>query len=73
MVGTFVAEAKCNVPVIQITGPTNPLLVKPSTNNVISVQADIDCKNCYKKNCSHHSCMKNITADYIYSIIKDTK
>ena len=71
--GTLHLASTTNVPIIQIAGPTNPLLVKPLTNNVISVQADIDCKNCYKKNCSHHSCMKNITADYIYSIIKDTK
>ena len=71
--GTLHLASATNVPTIQIAGPTNPLLVKPSTNNVISVQADIDCKNCYQKNCSHHSCMKNITADYIYSIIKDTK
>lgn len=57
-------------PLIQITGPTNPLLVKPFGKNIISIQSEIECANCYKKYCSHHSCMLGISPSYINRLIK---
>jgi len=55
-------------PIIQITGPTDPYKVKPFGEKILSIQSDIDCKNCYKKTCSHHSCMLGIKPEYIYKI-----
>ncbi len=56
------------VPLIQIVGPTNPIKVKPYGKDIISVQAEIECKNCYKKQCSHHSCMKGVNPEFIFNI-----
>jgi heptosyltransferase-2 len=54
--------ASCTpTPMVVICGPTDPRRVKPVGNNVRTLQADIDCINCYRKECSHHSCMKMIT------------
>lgn len=61
--------ACCDTPLIQITGPTDPFNVKPFGENVISIQSDIPCKNCYKKFCEHHSCMLGIKPIYIYNLI----
>ena len=59
-----------NTPVIQITGPTNPYMVKPFGEKIVSIQSDINCKNCYKKVCSHHSCMYDINPSYVFGLIK---
>jgi len=70
--GTLHLASTTNTRIIQITGPTNPKLVQPISNNSISIQAEIECKSCYKKYCSHHSCMKNITPDYMNSMLNNT-
>ena len=63
--------AACShTPIIQITGPTNPIMVKPFGENIESIQSDIECKNCYKKVCSHHSCMSDINPLYVFGLIK---
>jgi len=59
-----------NTPIIQITGPTNPYNVKPFGERIESIQSDIECKNCYKKVCSHHSCMSDINPLYVFGLIK---
>jgi len=59
-----------NTPIIQITGPTNPYMVKPFGEKIESIQSDIECKNCYKKVCSHHSCMSDINPLYVFGLIK---
>ena len=64
--------AACSsTPIIQITGPTDPQKVKPFGDKICSVQAQIHCKNCYKKNCSHHSCMKGLKPDFIFGLIEN--
>jgi len=57
-----------NTPTYQISGPTNPFNVKPFGSNIFSIQADIECKNCYQKKCSHHSCMKAVTPNFIFKL-----
>jgi len=56
-----------STPTIIITGPTNPYLVKPNSNKVISIQSNIECKSCYKKICNHHSCMFDIKPDFVFT------
>ena len=63
--GTAHLAAAAQRPVLVICGPTDPRRVKPLGPQVIAIQADIACKNCYQKTCSHHSCMKNLTVDYV--------
>ncbi|MCM8821287.1 MAG: glycosyltransferase family 9 protein [Candidatus Omnitrophica bacterium] len=56
---------------IAIFGPTDPLLHCPA--RVIAIQAKIDCISCYKKKCSHISCMKQISSNRIIDAIEIEK
>lgn len=56
-------------PLIQITGPTNPIKVKPNGKQIISIQSNLPCINCYKKLCSHHKCMNEVNASDIFNLI----
>jgi heptosyltransferase II len=67
--GTAHLTGLSDVPTLLINGPTDPLRVMPIGKNVRAIQADIECKNCYKKTCSHHSCMVNLTPESILKII----
>ena len=59
-----------STPTLQILGPTNPFNVKPFGSNIISIQSEIFCKNCYQKICEHHSCMIGLKPIKIYEYIK---
>ncbi|MDP3333922.1 MAG: glycosyltransferase family 9 protein [Methylococcaceae bacterium] len=63
--GTAHLAAAAQRPVLVICGPTDPRRVKPLGPQVIAIQAEIACKNCYQKTCSHHSCMENLTVDHV--------
>jgi lipopolysaccharide heptosyltransferase II len=53
--------AACNKPMISICGPTDPERVKPLGEKVQTIQADVECKSCYLKECPNkHVCMENI-------------
>ena len=60
--GTAHLAAASQTPLTVICGPTNPLRVKPVGQQVVALQLDIPCKNCYAKQCSHHSCMRQLSA-----------
>jgi heptosyltransferase-2 len=55
---------------VVICGPTDPRRVRPLGNSVITLQADLPCINCYRKHCSHHSCMRLITPDDVVARIQ---
>lgn len=57
-------------PMIVICGPTDPRRVKPLGDKVVAVQADLGCVNCYLKECSHHSCMAQVTVEMILDRIR---
>jgi heptosyltransferase II len=59
--GTAHLAAATKTPMTVICGPTNPLRVKPPGLQVIALQLDVPCKNCYAKQCSHHSCMRQLS------------
>jgi heptosyltransferase-2 len=64
--------ASCTpTPMVVICGPTDPRRVKPVGNNVLTLQADLDCTNCYRDECSHHSCMKMITPRMVLEKLSD--
>jgi len=64
--------ASCTpTPMVVICGPTDPRRVKPVGENVRTLQADIDCANCYRNECSHHSCMKMITPRMVLEKLSD--
>ena len=57
-------------PMVIICGPTDPLRVLPAGRNVVSMQADLPCINCYKKRCAHHTCMAWITPAEVLTKLK---
>jgi heptosyltransferase-2 len=59
--GTAHLAATSDRPVLVLCGPTDPQRVKPLGDQVTALQADLPCKNCYRKSCGHHSCMKLLT------------
>lgn len=59
--GTAHLAAASRRPMLVICGPTDPRRIKPIGPHVVAIQADLPCKNCYRKTCDHHSCMKAIT------------
>ena len=63
--GTAHLAAASNRRMIVICGPTDPRRVKPVGRGVIAIQADLPCKNCYRKICDHHSCMKFVTPEQV--------
>ena len=59
--GTAHLAAATPVPLLVLCGPTDPRRVKPLGDNVSTLQADLPCINCYRKSCSHHTCMAMLT------------
>ena len=66
--GTAHLAAASNQRMIVICGPTDPRRVKPVGKGVIAIQADVSCKNCYRKTCDHHSCMKFVTPEQVMDL-----
>jgi heptosyltransferase-2 len=56
---------------VVICGPTNPRRVKPVGDQVRTLQAELDCKNCYGKECDHHSCMSQVTPQMVVDVLAD--
>jgi len=49
-------------PMVVVCGPTDPARVKPMGDNVVALQAELPCINCYcERPCLHHTCMWLIT------------
>jgi len=63
--GTAHVAAATGVPMLVICGPTDPHKVLPAGDHVASMQADLACINCYRKHCSHHSCMALLTPELV--------
>jgi heptosyltransferase-2 len=59
--GTAHVAAASGTPMVVICGPTDPRRVKPLGREVVTMQADLPCINCYFYSCDHHSCMRLIT------------
>jgi len=53
--------AATRTPMLVLCGPTDPRRVKPLGDTVSTLQANLPCINCYRKACSHHSCMAMLT------------
>lgn len=67
--GTAHLAAASGRPVVVLCGPTDPRRIKPIGSQVIALQADLPCKNCYRKTCGHHSCMKALTPETVLSFL----
>lgn len=69
--GTAHLAAVTLTPMLVLCGPTDPRRVKPLGDNVITLQADLPCINCYRKICSHHSCMAMLTPSRVLRRLRE--
>ncbi len=63
--GTAHVASAAGRPMVVVCGPTDPRRVKPAGANVVALQSNIYCINCYRKHCSHHSCMMLVTPEQV--------
>lgn len=68
--GPMHIAAACNVPVVAIFGPTNPVLTGPYGQHHIVVKSTLPCSPCYKRKCKTMDCMKGISVDEVYEAIR---
>ena len=70
--GTAHLAAATPIPMTVLCGPTDPRRVKPLGDNVTTLQAALPCINCYRKTCSHHSCMAMLTPARVLRHLRET-
>lgn len=70
--GTAHLAAAVVTPMTVLCGPTDPRRVKPLGDQVTTLQADLPCINCYRKTCSHHSCMDLLTPSLVFQHLQAT-
>lgn len=70
--GTAHLAAATNTPMTVLCGPTDPRRVKPIGDHVTALQAALPCINCYRKTCSHHSCMAMLTPSRVFQHLRTT-
>lgn len=68
--GTAHLAAATATPMLVLCGPTDPRRVKPLSDQVTTLQADLPCINCYRKTCSHHSCMAMLTPPLVLKCLR---
>jgi len=68
--GTAHVTAAAEVPMAVFFGATDPRRARPIGDHVITLQADIYCINCYRKHCSHHSCVELISPEAMFNTLK---
>jgi heptosyltransferase-2 len=71
--GTAHVAAAGDRPLVVICGPTDPRRVKPIGDKVTTLQADIFCINCYRKDCAHHSCMALISPERVFETLHNAR
>ncbi len=71
--GTAHVAAVSDRPQVVICGPTDPRRVKPVGDQVMAMQAEIHCINCYRKECAHHSCMMLISPEAVFDTLVSAK
>ena len=69
--GTAHVAASTTTPQVVVCGPTDPRRVKPVGDNVRALQAEIHCINCYRKHCSHHSCMDLVSPEAVLETLRE--
>jgi heptosyltransferase-1 len=68
--GPMHIAAALNVPVFAVFGPTDPLRTGPYGKGHTIIQEDILCSPCFRKSCDDIKCMKDLSVEKVYGIIK---
>lgn len=69
-----IANAVGTKRLIALFGPTHPAITGPfPAKNAVVLQKDVGCQiPCYKVNCKDNRCMKAITPEEVFDVIKET-
>jgi lipopolysaccharide heptosyltransferase I len=57
-------------PLVAIFGPTNPVRTGPYRRPDCVVRANLDCSPCYKRNCSHLTCIQRLDVSAVLNAIR---
>ncbi|NWF52023.1 MAG: lipopolysaccharide heptosyltransferase II [Nitrospirae bacterium] len=68
--GPMHIAAALGIPVFAIFGPTDPARTGPYGEGHTIIRKDIPCSPCFKKKCNEMKCMKDISVEKVYGIIK---
>lgn len=68
--GTAHIASAAGQAMVIVCGPTDPKRVRPAGSRVAALQADIWCRNCYRKNCLHHSCMTLVSPGEVIEALR---
>lgn len=58
-------------PIVAIFGPTDPRRCGPYATAHRIVATPIECSPCYRRTCSHHSCMEQLAVETVESSVRD--
>jgi heptosyltransferase I len=68
--GPMHIAAALGIPVFAIFGPTDPIRTGPYGEGHEIIREDVSCVPCLKKKCDTMKCMKGISAERVFDIIK---
>ncbi|MGB9716768.1 MAG: lipopolysaccharide heptosyltransferase II [Thermodesulfovibrionales bacterium] len=69
--GPMHIAAALNIPVFAIFGPTDPKRTGPYGKGHTIIRENIPCSPCFRRNCDDMSCMKSLSVEKVYEIIKE--
>ncbi len=58
-------------PIVALYGPTDPAFVGPYGQLDHVVRFDVPCFPCRLRTCDHHSCMRGVTADAVWTKVQE--
>ncbi len=69
--GPMHIAAAMGCPVVALFGPTAPLRTGPYGQGHRIIWEEMECSPCFKKRCSHLTCMKDITVASVFDTVKE--
>lgn len=69
--GPMHIAAALGIPVFAIFGPTDPLRTGPYGKGHIVIRENVSCAPCFRRTCNDLKCMKSLSVDKVYGIIKE--
>jgi heptosyltransferase-1 len=69
--GPMHIAAAMNTPVVALFGPTAPWRTGPYGKVHKVIREELSCSPCFKRKCSHRTCMRSITVDRVFRTAKE--
>ena len=58
------------IPVMALLGPTNHLRTGPYGEKAVIIRHQLECQPCRNRNCTHKTCMEQITVDEVFTAVQ---